>query len=135
MSSTFANYSSPDLNTAFSEEFFKTLTFQEVRALILPQILPWPSLHGWMWMAAPAEMTFKSLLEMADLVPHIADLQDILKHMEGVYDKGMRGVALTLYTLIGVKIVHAHFSLVSCCLGSVRRLLTRPENSFDSTCL
>ncbi|KAF8577765.1 hypothetical protein K439DRAFT_1621866 [Ramaria rubella] len=110
--SAFANYSTPDPKTRFSEAFFESLTFNEVQALVLPKILSRNSLHGWTWETAPPEGKFMSILEPTDYIPHIQDLQDILRNVEHLYGDEMRGVSLTLYTLLGVKTIHAHFSLL-----------------------
>ncbi|KAF8576332.1 hypothetical protein K439DRAFT_1622934 [Ramaria rubella] len=110
--SAFANYSTPDPKTRFSEAFFESLTFNEVQALVLPKILPRNSLHGWTWETAPPEGKFMSILEPTDYIPHIQDLQDILRNVEHLYGDEMCGVSLTLYTLLGVKTIHAHFSRI-----------------------
>ncbi|KAG5222782.1 SF3b1 domain-containing protein [Salix suchowensis] len=105
----YETYSCPSSTQKYSSEYFSTLTFAQATNLDYPPISP-DSIPSWVWHADVPGSAPANLILPSDVVPHLADLQPILKKMPEAFSLGSRSVILKLVANGEEKHVHYHFA-------------------------
>ncbi len=107
----YKTYSHPSSIQKYSSMYFSTLTFAQATNLDYP--LSYPLIPFLLGYGAPANLVLPS-----DIVPHLADLQPILKKMLEAFNLGSHSVILKIIANGEEKHVHCHFAKVSSTLPS-----------------
>lgn len=133
-------YSTPLLHAAYSECFFLGLTFSQTLNLDLPTIADEGSVSGWTFDSSIPSTAAATIILPNDVIPHVRDIQPIIRAMDEAYINGKRSVCLTMKVSGRTTSALYHFSKVrqqSCgsllCLSSSQiRLFVSINNNTDS---
>ncbi|KDQ25023.1 hypothetical protein PLEOSDRAFT_1067696, partial [Pleurotus ostreatus PC15] len=109
----YETYSRPSSTQKYSSEYFSTLTFAQAANLDYPPILPLNSIPSWVWHTDVPGSASANLVLPSDIVPHLADLQPILKKMPEAFNLGSRSVILKIVANGEEKHVHYHFAKIN----------------------
>ncbi|KAF9488057.1 hypothetical protein BDN71DRAFT_1436402 [Pleurotus eryngii] len=140
----YETYSCPSSTQKYSSEYFSTLTFAQATNLDYPSILPPDSIPSWVWHADVPGSALANLILSSDVVPHLADLQPILKKMLEAFSLGSRSVILKLIANGEEKHVHYHFAKINLfrlinnnemAVNSARRLVQELSTSLPAASL
>ncbi|KAL4259473.1 MULE transposase domain-containing protein [Pleurotus pulmonarius] len=123
----YETFSRPPSTQRYSSEYFKSLTFAHAANLDYPPILPPDSIPSWVWHTDVPGSASANLILPSDVVPHLVDLQPILRAMPEAFSSGSRSVILKLVVNGEEKNVHYHFSKLN-----LFRLINNNEKTVTS---
>lgn len=101
--SDYLAYSTPLPTTKFSAFYFTELTFQTASQLEYPSIYAPKTTSAWTFTNEVPSDISSHVVVAQEAVPHIDDLNPILKEMEAAYHRGSRSVAVT-FTIPGATV-------------------------------
>ncbi|KAJ7192029.1 hypothetical protein GGX14DRAFT_328842, partial [Mycena pura] len=96
-------YSTPLPTTKFSAIYFAKLTFQTASQLEYPSICAPKTTSAWTFTNEVPSDISSHVVVAQEAIPHIDDLNPILKEMEAAYHRGSRSVAVT-FTIPGAAV-------------------------------
>lgn len=116
-------YSSPDINTAYSSQFFHDLTFLQAMGINCPAIAPPRSVNYWIFTNEAPASADTVLVLPSDTVLHITDLQPLIEEAREMFIMGKRAVHISIM-IAGKKFDNLyHFSKV-CAQAAPKAILT-----------
>lgn len=105
-------YSSPDVNTAYSSQFFNDLTFLQATGINYPMIAPSGCAKHWIFANEVPAAADAILVMPGETVLHSNDLQTLMDEARGMFNEGKRAVHVSV-TINGRRIDNVyHFAKV-----------------------
>jgi len=96
--SSFHNYSKPLASTAYSSQYFNSLTFDEATGINYPVIAPLGSVISWVFVDISPSSADTCQVLADDVVPHINELLPIIQEAQKAYDPHKRSVYIHIST-------------------------------------
>ncbi|KAG1811319.1 hypothetical protein EV424DRAFT_1327683, partial [Suillus variegatus] len=93
-SESFESYSTPNLFSAYSKNYFRSITFNNALSLEFPEIAPAGSISRWCFDLDIPGSAVATVILPSEVALHSDDLQPIIQQMEDAFSKGARSVSI-----------------------------------------
>ncbi|KAJ8582779.1 hypothetical protein M405DRAFT_687913, partial [Rhizopogon salebrosus TDB-379] len=94
---SFESYSTPNPFSAYSNNYFQSITFENASSLEFPEITPARSVSHWSFNSEVPATALATLILPNEIILHSDDLQPILQRMESAFGEGARSVAVEAF--------------------------------------
>ncbi|KAF8239475.1 hypothetical protein L208DRAFT_1236984 [Tricholoma matsutake] len=95
--STFWTYTTPSTSVAYSSQFFRSLTFNQIVGCTYPSFLLPNTVTTWMFTDEVPTMARSTIILFDEVIPDIADLNPIMRSLEDEYNNGQHSVVLVFH--------------------------------------
>ncbi|KAJ3861143.1 hypothetical protein EV359DRAFT_19804, partial [Lentinula novae-zelandiae] len=105
-------YCNPAHYAAFSNDFFRELTFAQALEVSIPAIAPEGCLLGWIFDVGIPSTKAATVIIPGEIIPHLNDLLPIIRAMESAYVEGKRSVQMHMRVSGQESVRSYHFSKI-----------------------